>query len=102
MEAEESSSSSRTPAWDAWSSLTDAEKKEVDRFARMGQRHPDPRVAAAADGWARVVLSGEPTVRGPWFARLGSAAFELLDFVSAPPGETWFERRWARRVRAAE
>jgi hypothetical protein len=98
-----------TPAWDAWAGLTDAERKEVGRLADMGQRHPDPRVAAAAEGWARVILevaeaekADRRTVGGFVFAAIEF----FIEFLTNSPGvdnrvSNRSARRWARRVLAA-
>jgi hypothetical protein len=94
-----------TPAWDAWAGLTDEQREEVGRLAEMGQRHPDPRVAAAAEGWARVVLDLADAEKAERRTVLGFAA-AAIEFVTNSLWEMeWArsrdERRWARRVLAA-
>lgn len=36
--------------------MPEEQKQEVDRLARLGQRHSNPEIAAAAEGWAQVVM----------------------------------------------
>jgi hypothetical protein len=75
----------------------------------MGQRHPDPRVAAAAEGWAHVILevveaekADRRTVGG--FV-LAAIEFFIEFFTNSAFENDWrsnrSERRWARRVLAA-
>ena len=45
------------PAWSTWSSLSDAQKTEVEEYARQGRRHPDEEIAATAEAYARDILS---------------------------------------------
>jgi hypothetical protein len=98
-----------TPAWDAWSSLTEAERNEVGRLAKRGKRHPDARVAAAAAGWANVILSKPEALRAERRTLPGRLFAALLLVVELFLSNSWDmdyarardERRWARRVMAA-
>jgi hypothetical protein len=99
-----------TLAWDAWSGLTEAERTDVSRFAKLGRRHPDPRVAAAAEGWAQVVIEFAE-VRGADGRTLlgvaGALAGLALSLVDNGNADLQWVRnrgdlRWARRVLAAQ
>ena len=88
----------------AWSALTEQQRQEVTRLAKQGHRHPNPAVAAAAEGWAEVLLHDTDLQREHrwWWRALGIPAFILLVETGL---SGWFERRadrrWATRVLAA-
>ena len=98
-----------TPAWDAWSALNAEDQAEVTRLAKLGQRHPDPRVAAAAEGWAHVILDlaeEEKADRRSLVGILGSAVdVALTVFLDGGGDLQWAQnrdqRRWAKKVLAA-
>ena len=89
------------PAWSAWTTVSDEERKAVSRFASQGREHPDERVAAAARGWAKVLLVDDDSwhedrwwrrvLAVPGFLAVGEIGFtEWLEHRA--------EERWARRV----
>jgi hypothetical protein len=76
-------------------------REEVDALSKLGERHPDPEVAAAAREWADETLS-----RG---GSVGALAAGVLDFgLSAllggggggTAGSLIAKRRLAKRIRA--
>lgn len=92
-------------AWTAWTAVSDEERQEVARLARQGREHPDERVAAAARGWAEVLLVDDVHWREDrWWRRF----FVIPGFLYlAEVGFTeWLEHRaeqaWARRVLRAK
>lgn len=48
-----------TPAWTAWSALDAPTKDEVQWLSSLGLAHPVEGVAAAARGWAKIILADE-------------------------------------------
>lgn len=101
---------SEPSAWDEWSSLSAQERVEVARLSRKGKRHPDPRVAASAERWARVILDSAEVDKADRFTPAGIfggvVAAAIAVFAALWPddqfGREWAERRWARRVLAAK
>jgi hypothetical protein len=94
---------------DEWSELGARRRREVARAARRGAQHPDPSVAAVAQRWAAGVLGDRPQ-RAPLRERLGGAgawAFVVvlaawLDWAPEVGLDSWWKRRLARRVIAAQ
>ncbi|MCW2573184.1 MAG: hypothetical protein JWO88_3242 [Frankiales bacterium] len=95
-----------TPAWTAWSTLPESVRREVDRLAKSGQRHPDNEVANAAADWAKVLL-GSASVEnegGAGWRAAGMVVFftTLWDTSSLEDAlQRRADCRWARRVLSA-
>jgi hypothetical protein len=92
-----------------WSSLTSAQHDEVWALARRGKPHPDPAIRRTAQQWAQMILKTrgpkanriEPVYMG-LFDRAAAVVCKVLDVlgtIELVPGPA--ERRWARRVLAA-
>lgn len=98
----------QTPAWTAWSALDERTRDEVSRLARAGVRHPNDAVAAAARGWADVLLgSAENDHAERWWRRGFVVVAVLLTAWWAPmvfpDGDSVrAEKAWALRVIAAD
>jgi hypothetical protein len=92
----------RFPRWTAWASLTEEERRAVGRLAKRGREHPDQRVAAAARGWAEVVVANDDSWREDRWWRRVFAVPSLLLLGDGGFMEWWVgrrvEQRWARRV----
>jgi hypothetical protein len=87
--------------WERWAAIPADQRNQVDRLARRGHRHPDPNVAEAAEGWARVIVdsydvdhSGGGRVSG-WVVNGIALLTPIGDLFG---GDEWLERRWARKV----
>jgi len=48
---------------DEWDALPWRDRRKVERLARKGQRHPNPRISRAAHGWALSVLASTDSQR---------------------------------------
>lgn len=81
-----------------WSSLAPKQKREIARYAKRNQGHPDPVLADIAERWAR-----EDREPRPGLARLSAvlpaAIFAILGDVTAF-NQFLLEPRLAKRLRA--
>jgi hypothetical protein len=86
--------------WERWAALSADQRKQVDRLARRGHRHPDPSVAEAAEGWARVIVDAYAVENSDGGRAIGwiVSSIEWLTPFGTIGGDQWLERRWARKV----
>lgn len=82
----------------SWKELPRQSRRDVQRLAKKGQRHPDPRTAQVAFEWALPRTSSRDGV----LASLGiDVVFEaLFGDAGVGAGATWAEARLARRIAA--
>ena len=74
-------------------------RRDVDRLARLGERHPDPQVAKIARHWAHETLSRTGTAGAYWTVALDFVISVLLGGGGAgTSGSLLFKRRLARRL----
>jgi hypothetical protein len=87
--------------WERWAAVPADQRKQVERLARRGHRHPDPFVAEAAEGWARIILDSYDTESRDGGRIIGwvfNGILWLTPFGGLIGGDEWLERRWARTV----
>jgi hypothetical protein len=94
-------SQSEDSPWERWAAVPADQRKQVDRMSRRGHRHPDPNVAAAAEGWARVIIDSydvDHSGGGRAFSWVVHGIALLTPFGDLFGDGEWLERRWARKV----
>ncbi len=81
MDAEEDPGTSGTPT--IWSQVPAADRREVLRLARLGERHPSPEVANAVEAWAHREALDKWWNRAPgWLLPLLGAIFVATGVAS--------------------
>lgn len=78
----------------SWYDLSSKEQRAVLRLARQGRRHPDSKVAAVAEEWAKEKL-GKDNGKG---GALATAIFGGLLGDGASLGEGLRDYRRAKRI----
>ena len=78
----------------SWHDLSWSEQRTVLRLARQGRRHPDRKVAAAAEQWAKEKLGRDGGVGGS----IGGIIVGLLFGDGSSIGEGVRDYRAAKRI----
>ena len=75
----------RTSARESWKALPRNARVEVHNLAKVGQRHPDPAVAATAEAWAQAFFASGWWNRVPgWLLPLVGVAIAAVDWFITP------------------